>query len=86
MLGLTALSSVPYELGTVDAKLKSLRDLDAQKNKIGLPSVKVGVPAIFLQTASEQISGVGMRAFDALTVSLAQPDGAISLAGWQRRG
>jgi sulfonate transport system substrate-binding protein len=81
MLGLTALSAVPYEMWTVDAKLKSLRDLDPQKNKIGLPSVKVSVPAIFLQMASEQINGVGRHgAFDALTVSLAQPDGAISLA------
>jgi len=79
--GLTALSSVPYELWTVDANLKSLRDLDPQKNRIGLPSVKVSVPAIFLQMASEQINGVGKHAaFDPLTVSLAQPDGAISLA------
>src|SRR6195256_5860548 len=33
ILGLTALSSVPYDLWTVDANLKSLRDLDPQKNK-----------------------------------------------------
>jgi len=79
--GLTALSSVPYELWTVDPKLKSLRDLDPQRNRIGLPSVKVSVPAIFLQMASEQINGLGKHAaLDALTVSLAQPDGAISLA------
>jgi len=80
MRGLTSLSSVPYELWTVDAKLKSLRDLDPQKNKIGLPSVKVSVPAIFLQMASEQINGVGKHAaLDSLTVSLSQPDGVISL-------
>jgi NitT/TauT family transport system substrate-binding protein len=79
--GLTALSSVPYELWTADPKLKSLRDLDPQKNRIGLPSVKVSVPAIFLQMASEQINGLGKHAaLDPLTVSLAQPDGAISLA------
>ena len=81
MQGLTALSSVPYELWTVDARLKSLRDLDPQKNKIGLPSVKVSVPAIFLQMASEQINGAGKHAaLDSLTVSLAQPDGVISLS------
>jgi NitT/TauT family transport system substrate-binding protein len=80
MLGLTALSSVPYELWTADAKLKSLRELDPQKNRIGLPSVKVSVPAIFLQMASEQINGAGKHtALDSLTVSLAQPDGVISL-------
>ena len=81
MLGLTALSSVPYDLWTADANLRSLRDLDARKNKIGLPSVKVSVPAIFLQMASEQIHGVGKHSvLDPLTVSLAQPDGVISLA------
>jgi len=80
MLGLTALSSVPYDLWTVDASLKSLRDLDPQKNKIGLPAVKVSVPAIFLQMASEQINGIGKHgAWDPVTVSLAQPDGVISL-------
>jgi sulfonate transport system substrate-binding protein len=80
MLGLTALSSVPYDLWTVDANLKSLRDLNPQKNKIGLPAVKVSVPAVFLQMASEQINGTGKQAaWDALTVSLAQPDGVISL-------
>jgi sulfonate transport system substrate-binding protein len=80
MRGLTALSSVPYDLWTVDANLKSLRDLDPQKNKIGLPSVKVSAPAIFLQMASEQINGVGKHAaLDSMTVSLAQPDGLVSL-------
>jgi NitT/TauT family transport system substrate-binding protein len=80
MLGLTSLSSVPYDLWTIDANLKSLRDLNPQKNKIGLPAVKVSVPAIFLQMASEQINGAGKHAaFDPITVSLAQPDGVISL-------
>jgi NitT/TauT family transport system substrate-binding protein len=81
MRGLTALSSVPYELWTVDANLQSLRDLDPQRNKIGLPAAKVSVPAIFLQMAAEQIYGPGKHdTLDALTVSLAQPDGLISLA------
>jgi ABC-type nitrate/sulfonate/bicarbonate transport system substrate-binding protein len=82
MLGLTALSSVPYDLWTVDANLKSLRDLDSQKNKIGLPAAKVSVPAIFLQMASEQINGIGKHAaFDPLTVSLEHfpPDAGHSL-------
>lgn len=80
ILGLTALSSVPYDLWTIDPGLKSLRDLNPQKNKIGLPAVKVSVPAIFLQMASEQINGVGKHAaYDPMTVSLAQPDGVISL-------
>jgi NitT/TauT family transport system substrate-binding protein len=80
MLGLTALSSVSYELWSADANLKTLRDLDPQKNKIGVTAAKVSVPATFLQMASEQVNGVGKHsAFDAMTVSLAQPDGLISL-------
>jgi NitT/TauT family transport system substrate-binding protein len=81
MRGLTALSAVPYELFSVDPKLTSLRDLDAHKNKIGLPAIKVSVPAAFLQMASEQINGIGRQAaWDSMTVSLSQPDGVISLA------
>lgn len=80
MRGLTALSSVPYDLWTVDANVKTLRDLDPQKNKIGLPAAKVSVPAIFLQIAAEKMNGIGKHAaLDPLTVSLAQPDGLISL-------
>jgi NitT/TauT family transport system substrate-binding protein len=77
MLGLTLLSSVSYDLWTV---LKTLRDLDAQKNKNGLPEIKVFVPAIFLQMASEQLNGIGKHtSFDPMTVSLAQPEDVISL-------
>jgi len=80
ILGLTALSSVPYELWTVAANLRSLRDLDPRTTRIGLPAVKVSVPAIFLQMAAEQIYGAGKHeAFDSMTVSLAQPEGVTSL-------
>jgi NitT/TauT family transport system substrate-binding protein len=80
LLGVTALSNVPYDLYTVDLNLKSLKDLDREKHKIGLPAVKVSVPAVYLQMAAEQIYGVGKHnELDALTVSLAQPDGALSL-------
>jgi NitT/TauT family transport system substrate-binding protein len=80
MLGLTALSSVAYDLWTVDPNVKKLSDLDPQKNKIGLTAAKVSVPAIFLQMGSEKVNGMGKHAaLDPLTVSLAQPDGLISL-------
>src|SRR5581483_9330244 len=58
MRGLSALSCVRYELWTADARLKSLRELDPQRNKICLPAANVSVQAIFLQMASEQINGV----------------------------
>jgi NitT/TauT family transport system substrate-binding protein len=59
LLGVTALSAVPYELYTVNPDLKSLRDLNRAKDKIGVPSVKVSVPAIYLQMAAEQLFGHG---------------------------
>ena len=80
LLGVAALSAVPYELFTVDPELRSLKDLDRGKDKIGVPSVKVSVPAIYLQMAAEQLLGPGNHgALDPYTVSLAQPDGVISL-------
>jgi NitT/TauT family transport system substrate-binding protein len=80
LLGITALSSLPYELFTVNPDLKSLRDLNKDKDRIGLPSVKVSVPAIYLQMAAEQLYGPGKHAaLDELTVSIAQPDCVISL-------
>jgi NitT/TauT family transport system substrate-binding protein len=79
MKGIVALSSVPYELLTVDPSVASLQDL-GERNKIGLPAIKVSIPAIFLQMAAERIYGPGNHnKLDPLTVSLAQPDGAIAL-------
>jgi len=78
--GVTALASVPYELFTVDPDFRSLKDLNRDKDRIGLPSIKVSVPAIYLQMAAEELYGRGKHeALDAYTVSLAQPDGVISL-------
>jgi NitT/TauT family transport system substrate-binding protein len=80
LLGATALSSVPYELFSVDRELKSVKDLNADRDKIGVPSVRVSVPAIYLQMRAERLFGVGKHTMlDPMTVSLSQPDGVISL-------
>ena len=80
LLGVTALSSVPYDLFSTDAQLTSVKDLSRERDKIGVPSVKVSVPAIYLQMEAERLFGAGKHtALDDLTVSLSQPDGAISL-------
>jgi NitT/TauT family transport system substrate-binding protein len=79
MKSIVALSALPYELLTTDPAVTSLKDL-SERNKIGLPAVKVSVPAIFLQMAAERLYGPGNHGrLDPLTVSLAQPDGATSL-------
>lgn len=80
LLGVTALSSVPYDLFSTDAQVTSVKDLSRERDKIGVPSVKVSVPAIYLQMEAERLFGTGKHtALDDLTVSLSQPDGAISL-------
>jgi NitT/TauT family transport system substrate-binding protein len=79
-LGISALASVPYDLFTVDPELKTLKDVDVQRDKIGVPAIKVSVPAVYLAMAAEQLYGPGKQAaLDVATVSLAQPDGATSL-------
>jgi len=79
MKGMVALSSIPYDLLTVDPAIKSLKDF-GEKNKIGMTAIKVSIPAILLQMAAEREFGEGnYNKLDALTVSLAQPDGATSL-------
>lgn len=77
MKGIAALSDVPYVLMTSDPNVHTLKDL-SDRNRIGVPAIKVSVPAIMLQVAAEKLFGQFDR-LDRLTVSLAQPDGAISL-------
>ncbi|HEY7246983.1 MAG TPA: ABC transporter substrate-binding protein [Xanthobacteraceae bacterium] len=80
LLGVTALSSVPYDLFSTDPQLTSVKDLSRERDKIGVPSVKLSVPAIYLEMEAERLFGLGKHtALDDLTVSLSQPDGAISL-------
>lgn len=79
MRGMVALSSMPYELYTVDPHVASLADL-SDKNKVGLPAIKVSIPAIFLQMAAAKLYGPeNWQKLDPLTVSFAQPDGVIAL-------
>jgi len=79
MRGIAALSAMPYVLLTDNAALHSLRDLTA-KDRIGLPAVKISVPAIMLQLAAETLFGQGHeQTFDPMTISLSQPDGATAL-------
>src|SRR5947209_13922954 len=79
-LGISALASVPYDLFTVDPALKTIKDIDVQRDKIGVPAIKVSVPAVYLAMAAEQLYGPGKQtALDVATVSLSQPDGATSL-------
>ncbi len=79
MLGIAALSAMPYELLTYQPGLKTLADL-TDKDRIGLPAVKVSVPAVMLQIASERLFGPGQQGrLTEMTVGLAQPEGATAV-------
>ncbi len=77
--GVSTLNAQPAFLNTNKPNIKSLRDF-TDKDKIALPSVKVSFQAIALQMAAEKEFGVGQHTrLDALTVSLAHPEGVAAL-------
>jgi NitT/TauT family transport system substrate-binding protein len=75
----SALNAQPSFLNTNKPSIKSLNDF-TDKDKIGLPSVKVSFQAITLQMACEKVFGVGQHTrLDHLTVSIAHPEGVAAL-------
>ncbi|WP_298364818.1 ABC transporter substrate-binding protein [Azospirillum sp.] len=77
--GLAALNAQPAYLNTNRPEVKSLKDF-TDKDRIVVPSVRASYQAIVLQIAAEQTFGPGQHGrLDALTVSLAHPDGAAAL-------
>ena len=77
MRGIAALSAMPYDLLTNDPKIRTLADL-TEKDRIGLPAVKISAPAVMLQIAAEKLFGRADH-LDEMTVGLAQPEGAAAL-------
>jgi NitT/TauT family transport system substrate-binding protein len=76
---LATLGSIPNDLNTNRAGVKSLADFTAA-DRIALPAVVVSVQAIMLQMAAEQAFGAGQQTrLDALTVSMSHPDGLAAL-------
>jgi len=75
----SAMNSIPNFLNSRNPEVKTIADL-TDKDKIALPSVKVGFQPIVLQMAAEKVFGKGQQnRLDALTVSLAHPDGMAAL-------
>jgi NitT/TauT family transport system substrate-binding protein len=77
--GVASLNSMPLYLNTNNPNVKSIRDF-TEKDKIALPAVKVSIQAVTLQMAAEKAFGAGQHnKLDALTVSMAHPDGMAAL-------
>jgi NitT/TauT family transport system substrate-binding protein len=77
--GVASLNSMPLYLNTNNPNVKSIKDF-TDKDKIALPAVKVSIQAVTLQMAAEKAFGAGQHnKLDALTVSMAHPDGMAAL-------
>jgi sulfonate transport system substrate-binding protein len=83
--GVVALNNMALVLNTNDPKIKTLKDyVGVTNHKIALPAVKVGLHAIVLQMAAQQVLGPGKQYnLDKLTLSLPHPDGYAALVSGQ---
>lgn len=72
--GISAISSIPIYLNTINPDVKTIKDF-TDKDRIAVPTVKVSTQAVTLQMAAEQVFGKGKHdVLDRLTVSMAPPD------------
>jgi NitT/TauT family transport system substrate-binding protein len=72
--GVASLNSLPLYLNTVNPNVKTIADF-TDKDRIGLPAVRVSIQAITLQMACEQVFGAGKHdRLDNITVSMSHPD------------
>jgi len=77
--GVSAIISTPNYLNTNNPAVKSIRDF-TDRDRIGLPSVKVSIQAIILQMATAKEFGQENYAkLDKLTVSMKHPDAMAAL-------
>ena len=79
--GVAALNAMPLWLNTSNPAVKTIADF-TDKDRIGLPAVKVSIQAVVLQMAAQQAFGKGKEnRLDALTVSMGHPDAFAALMG-----
>jgi NitT/TauT family transport system substrate-binding protein len=75
----SAINSMPLYLVTRNPNVKTIADF-TDKDRIGLPAVKVSIQAITLQMAAEKAFGAGQEhKLDPLTVTLSHPDAMQAL-------
>jgi NitT/TauT family transport system substrate-binding protein len=72
--GVASINSLPLYLNTVNPNVKTIADF-TDKDRIGLPAVRVSIQAITLQMACEKQFGMGQHGkLDNITVSMSHPD------------
>jgi len=78
-----AINSMPLYLVTRNPAVKTIKDF-TDKDRIGLPAVKISIQAITLQMAAEQAFGPGQQGkLDPLTVTMSHPDAMQALLSGQ---
>ena len=79
--GIIALNNMALVLNSNDPNIKTVKDyVGVTNHKIALPAVKVGLHAIVLQMASDQLLGRGQQsALDNLTLALPHPEAYLAL-------
>jgi NitT/TauT family transport system substrate-binding protein len=79
--GISAISSMPLYLNTVNPEVKSIKDF-TEKDRIALPAVRVSMQAIVLQMAAQKAFGEGREhMLDRWTVELSHPQGLAQMLG-----
>lgn len=79
--GVAAINSMPLYLVTTNPNVKTIKDF-TEKDKIGLPAVKVSIQAITLQMEAEKVFGPEQRhKLDPITVSMSHPDAMTAMLG-----
>jgi len=81
--GVAALNSMPLYLVTRNPTVKTIKDF-TDRDRIGLPAVKISVQAVALQMAAEQAFGPGQQnRLDPITVTMSHPDAMQALLSGQ---
>ena len=79
--GVSAMTTYPLYLVTRNPAVKSIADF-TDKDKIGVPSVKISTQAIMLQMAAAKAFGQeNYGKLDPLTISLSHPDATLAFIG-----
>ena len=77
--GVSAINSMPLFLNTTNPQVKTIKDF-TNKDRIGLPAVKVSIQAVTLQMAAAKIWGFKhYDKLDHLTVSMKHPDAMAAM-------
>jgi NitT/TauT family transport system substrate-binding protein len=72
--GVASINAMPLYLNTVNPNVRSIRDF-TDRDRIGLPAVRVSIQAVTLQMACEAAFGPGQHGkLDNITVSMSHPD------------